>query len=134
MEISNSYADYFSFDEEYYGVILAKIIEVMIHRTIKAKLLETTIQFSNHIMEAFWDFTSSQSLQQLYIKARKHFQRVLSISQMALYFLWDNALVTFTTQGSTWDGVTHSHNTTHGPVYESNGKQVSFSKEQGLAG
>ncbi len=46
LEISNSYADYFSFDEEYYGVILAKIIEVLLRRTTRIRLMDTTNSFN----------------------------------------------------------------------------------------
>ncbi len=53
---------------------------------------------------------------------------------MALYFVDNNRFITYTTEGSTWDGITHSHNITHGPIYENSGRKIAFDLKQGLAG
>jgi hypothetical protein len=45
---------------------------------------------------------------------------------MALYFVDNDRFITFTTEGSTWDGISHSHNTTHGPIYENSGRKIAF--------
>ncbi|CAD8051907.1 unnamed protein product [Paramecium primaurelia] len=118
LEISNSVSDYFSFDEEYYGVILAKFCEQLIKNQIKTRLLSVTLKFDSMVQNAFNDFLLSKTQFELYKYIRHWMETILTVSMIAFYFVKNDQFITYKTIGTSWDGMTHKNAITQGRVLD----------------
>ncbi|KAM3145598.1 hypothetical protein pb186bvf_002372 [Paramecium bursaria] len=96
LEISNSVSDYFSFDEEYYGVIFSKICEQILKIQLKNRLMEVTLNYNGLLHDAFHNFLQAQNRFELFKLIKNWSSSILTVAQMAFYFV-DNQgrMVTF---------------------------------------
>ncbi|CAD8071345.1 unnamed protein product [Paramecium sonneborni] len=108
LEMSNSVCDFFSFDEEYFGVILAKFCELVIQDYIQNSLYQITLKFDSMIQLAFNELLQCKSRFDLFKTIRNQMEIILTVQTIAFYFIENNQFLTYKTIDHSWDGIKHS--------------------------
>ncbi|CAD8157727.1 unnamed protein product [Paramecium pentaurelia] len=116
LEISNAVSDFFSFDEEYFGVILAKFCELVIQNYIQNSLFQITQKFDSMIQSAFNELLKCKSKFELFKTIRHQMEIILTVQLIAFYFIENNQFLTYKTIDYSWDGTNHNKISSKGSV------------------
>ncbi|CAD8168586.1 unnamed protein product [Paramecium pentaurelia] len=98
LEVTNTENEFFSFDEEYFGILASHQLGHLLQRLIDNQSWLITQKYRGMMMDGFTNLMKSQSKQEFSSKVQLSLSQIFGFSQVLFYFFEDNQLVDYSNQ------------------------------------